>query len=110
MLKLNPDPQFVADVELTVPGKQETATVTFTFRYKGKKELDTFWAERADQEDADTLAEIITDWSGVDVPYSQENLRLLLDNYPAASSEIVGVYIRELFESKVKNSKLPPLR
>jgi hypothetical protein len=37
-LKINPDPQFQADVTITVPGQSEPGTLPLTFKYRGRDE------------------------------------------------------------------------
>jgi hypothetical protein len=101
MLKINPDPQFVAEVEITVPGQEETGTITLKFKYMGRKELKKLWDES--ESDEVLLQGVVLGWEDMDVEFSPENLTIFLDNYPAAAVEIVQAYTRKLFESKVKN-------
>ena len=45
MLKVNPEPLFTIDVEITVPGQKEPGSLSITFVYKNKESLETFWKE-----------------------------------------------------------------
>ncbi|NCC05665.1 MAG: hypothetical protein EOM37_16865 [Proteobacteria bacterium] len=49
------------------------------------------------------LAEIIVGWKGMDAEYNQGNLKIFLDNYPAAAGEIIVAYNKLVLESRVKN-------
>ena len=115
MLKLNPNPTFDAEVRITVPGQAETESITLTFKYIPKKELQDFFKSHqavfdkkgklikpASSDDA-MLSEIIVGWGGVEVEYTRENLKVLLNNYHAAASDIIAGYVKALAESRAKN-------
>lgn len=103
MLKLNPDPQFTADIQLTEPGKQDPATVKITFRYKNRDEVVDF-GERVKGIPVDqALQEIIVDWQGIDADCTPENIKVLCGNYMQAGLEILTGYYKELSISRVKN-------
>ena len=103
MFTINPEPLFTADVPMTVPGKTEPVITRMTFKYKNKEQLLEFgkFLKKAPIEDA--LLEIVEGWSGVDAPFTPENLKLLLGNYLTAGNEIIQAYHREAYQSKVKN-------
>lgn len=110
MFKINPNPTFKADVQLTVIGSTEPAKLVVTFKHKGRKALADWVAlpkKMADAgtpiKDADYLDEVIADWEGVDAPYSVEALDTLLDAYQPAGQELFEAYIRALTESRAKN-------
>lgn len=102
MLKLNPDPQFTNDVELTVPGQQETGTVALTFKYFGKTALEEFWESVKGKSDVEIIGALVTGW-GLPEEYAEENLGIFLDNYPLAAAEILKHYQSALLESRIKN-------
>lgn len=103
MLKINPDPTFTADVDITVPGKNETAKLSLTFKYLSKTAVKDFWENNKDKKDSDALTNIVVGWSGIDAEFTAENFDKFLDNYPAASFEILSSYQALLLESKAKN-------
>jgi hypothetical protein len=103
MLKLNPEPQFTANVNLTVPGQDDSAVIAVKFKYKSKKQLAEWKEQFRDKSDAEFLGEVVAGWSGVDVDFSPEKLALLLDHYPSAALEIVTVYHKQLLVSRAKN-------
>jgi len=115
MLKLNPDPQFTDDVEITVPGQKELGTISLTFKYRGRKEYSEFldWlGEKVDKKGkvtekgktvAEAFPEFVTGWQGMDVEFNKENIEAFLNNYPAAYLEIFSQYSRLLLESRAKN-------
>jgi hypothetical protein len=106
MFVLQPNPTFKRIVTFPTPSGE--AKITFEFKHKGRKALKAFFASIGEGEnartDSDALQELIHTWFEVDVPYSPENLELLLDNYPNAASEIFEAYHKGLFEGKQKNS------
>ena len=107
MLKITPDPKFTADVPITVPGQNKPETLSVTFKYMTKEEAAAFFSKAAKEKtsDLDCLESLIIDWSGFDSPYplNRDNLKTLLDNYPASGFDLLSGYRRQLFESRVKN-------
>jgi len=106
MLKINPDPEFTVDVKITVPGQEDPALVSITFRYLTIKQMtekrEELKANKA-VSDADFLDELIVKWKGFDQEYSKETLEKFLENYPTAGGEIVTQYNKHLLVSRVKN-------
>ena len=103
MIQLKPAKTFEAEVELTVPGQEETAKATFTFKYQTAKENQAFWEENKEEKLLDCLPDLILGWKGFDSEFTRENLKTFLEHYPAATQEILQQYGRLLFESRVKN-------
>lgn len=121
MLKINPDPTFQADVEITVPGWKKPGSVTLTFKYRSRKEFVEFstWANGATAEelqkmsitqwmksrrpDDEVFPEFVVGWEGMDAEFNQENIATFLNNYPAAFQEIFRNYSSLLLESRIKN-------
>lgn len=109
MIKLNPDPTFETLVKITVPGHPAPVEVPMTFRHMPTDERVEWLKASAEKKMVDALPEIIVDWKGVMgddgqvVPYSKEALNTLLNNYPAAATEILRAWGAELLESRIKN-------
>lgn len=109
MIKLKPDPTFSAPVLLTVPGQAEPVEITMTMRHMAADQVSKWLADNDTRPSLDALAEIIVGWDGVldeseqPVPYSTEALATLLNNYRAATPEIVVAWIREMGASRLKN-------
>lgn len=113
MLKLNPSPQFIAPVSLTIAGESETGSVLLTFKHQGKQALaawlDSATSGTSGTSDLDLVAGVVLGWDGVNdesgapVPFSRDALAALLDAYSAAAGEIVSAYIHALTESRAKN-------
>lgn len=114
MLKINPDPKFKKDVEITVPGQDEPGTIPLTFKYMGRKEYAE-WCENTREvkdEDgkviqkgktvAESFPEFVLGW-GLKEKFSQENIDTFLNNYPAAYGEIFAAYSSALLGSRIKN-------
>lgn len=109
MIKLNPNPTFSAPVLLTVPGEPEPVQITMTFRHMAADKVTEWLANNETRPSLDALAEIITGWDGVqdeegnEVSFSSDALSTLLNNYRAATPEIVVAWIREMGASRLKN-------
>jgi hypothetical protein len=110
MFKLNPTPTFTVPVPLTVPGLPEPLEVNITFRHKTRAALRAWVDAGRGKDEVALLHELIEGWSGVfddagaPVPYSLTALNDLVGSYWAAQEEISDAYLRELKESKTKNS------
>ena len=102
MLKINPDPTFTVDVEITIPGKRETGTIPLTFKYLTRDELRVFWDDNKGKPDTEVMSQLILGW-GLGEEFTQGNLETFFKNYPVAAIEIAGDYQRLLLESRVKN-------
>ena len=97
---LQPKPTFKANVSIPRAG-DEDGVLTFTFNHKPLKELaalETMEGKTA----VDFLVEITEGWALPDA-FSQENLEVLLDNYPGAMKAIVRTYYSELTGNREKN-------
>lgn len=103
MFKLQPKPSFKARINLSVAGEVKSPEVTIEFKYFTKPAVKDFFEQVAGKTDAEALAEIIVGWSGIDQPYSTENLAMLVDNYPAAATDLFEAFRVELLEAKRKN-------
>ena len=103
MLKIVPEPTFKANVQITVPGQEDTASVELTFNYMPKTKALEFFSEMKGKTDVEALTTLIAGWDGFDVPFSKAALETFLDNYPAAAFEIIQAFNRNLLESRIKN-------
>lgn len=103
MLKLNLDPTFTESVEITVPGQKKTGKINLTFKYRTRSEMLEFSEAAKGKKDLELIKEIVVGWSGIDEDFSEENLEVFLDNYPASPLEISTAYNRLLLESRIKN-------
>ena len=115
MLKLNPNPVFDADVQITVPGKPKPESVKLTFKVLPKNEfralLKSLTKEitaddgtvRVEVTDDELVAKVVAGWAGIESEFSAENLQTFLDSYPAAAWDIINSYSRLVHESRVKN-------
>lgn len=105
MFKREPNPTFKATVQITVPGGEHLPLTVF-FKHQTAKALGDFLANAAGRPDAELLQDMI---ASVDVAAKQEGetdadfLAVVVDNYPAAKSDILRAYLRELTESRSKN-------
>lgn len=102
MLKLAPEPTFIATVRIHVPGGDDVP-VNFVFRHKGKAALRDFMERAKTLDDLDSVGEIVAGWEGVVDPFSREALGSLLDAYPAAALAIIEGYLAEIGKAAAKN-------
>ncbi len=117
-MRIDPNPTFTSPVKLTVPGEQELAQISVTWRHKGRDQLKE-WAARPLlataagivplEVEAEYLAEVIESWDGPRDPaggkvaFSTQALGRLLQSYPAAGEELYRQYLRAMTESRLKN-------
>ena len=109
MFQLQPKPTFKASVTIPVPGGAE-GKITFSFKHKGKKDLQAYFSSLANTEeggeaktDIEALLELVEGWDGVSEKFSPENLEKLLDSYPGAALALYETYRKELLEGRAKN-------
>lgn len=95
---LIPSPKFKANVQIPVAGKDEPEVVTFTFHHQPMSKLEEMREMTAEV----FFTQIIADWA-IEEPYNAENLKLLLDNYPSATTAITTTYYNELLGNREKN-------
>lgn len=103
MFKLQPNPTFKTKVAISVAGEKTSPSIEIEFKYMSRETVKQFFENITGKTDADSLAEIIVGWNGVSELYSPEALSILIDNYPAASTDLFEAFRRELLESKRKN-------
>ncbi len=101
--KLQSNPTFKAKVGISIAGDSKPAEIEVEFKYLSKTAIKTYFDSLQGKTDADALDDIIVGWNGVDQPYSTEALATLIDNYPAAASDLFEAFRRELIEAKRKN-------
>lgn len=113
-IKIVPHPTFRARVAFTVPGEPD-ASIEFVFRHKSPAALGEWHKTFSSRSSAQALAEVVEKWTGgvVDengdeVPYSPENFALFLAAHAPRSEELLETYLKEVFESRRKNSKRQP--
>lgn len=114
MLKLNPDPTFTDDVEITVPGQKEPGTIPLTFKYRNRDEFKEWFGGLDEKRDkngkvtrkgktfTEAFLEFVLGW-GLDEEFNKENVEIFLTNYPAAYQEIFTQYSKMLLVSRIKN-------
>ena len=131
MIVLAPNPTFEAAVQLTLPGSKDQAEATFIFRTLNRKRtvgmlvlikavkrnwfvwvwelLKLCWRAKKWPSAIDMLDEIISDWKGfcdwkgVDVPYSKQALRTLLEESPGAMTSLFLAYMNNQEAARRKN-------
>lgn len=118
MFEVEAPATFPATVYLSVPGKALRQPVQVTFRHKSQSEArDWVAANEPTLRDrifgkkrtaADVLHEVIADMElsrkGQTIVYSKDELYSLINNFWPAQEELTEAYLRELRESRTKNS------
>jgi len=103
--RLQPAPTFTVPVDIPRHG-QEPAKIRVTFKHKTREGLDDFLKRSTKAQPADDwplAQEMIESWEGPDVPFSEEAVRLLVENYQGAMSALVNTYVLELTQARRKN-------
>lgn len=117
-MKIDANPVFTSPAKLTVPGREELAELSITWKHKDRDALKE-WSARplrvgetgivASEIEAEYIAEVIADWKGpvdaekLPVPFSTTALARLLQTHPIAGQELYSQYLRAMTESKLKN-------
>lgn len=110
-LRIIPNPVFIAPIPFTVAGEEEPTVVEFEFRHKSPEALKAWVAGFGSRDTATALGEVVVRWtggvedeSGEPVIFTTENFRRFLAAHGPRSEDILRGYIRELTESRQKNS------
>lgn len=108
MFKINPSPTFTCQVQLTVPGQAELASIEVEFRHMSRPALKAWLEGGETKSELEFVGAAIAGWNGIadddgELTYSESSLERLLNNYPAAAGELVNAYLRALKESRIKN-------
>ena len=109
MFKIAPNPTFVAEARITVPGA-DAGLLKIEWRHQGRAALKDWMESASAKGDGDALHAVIASWSevvdvlGDPVNYSRNALADLLDAYPTAAGELFQAYIDALTESRLGNS------
>ncbi len=113
MFKIVPNPTFVAEARITVPGA-DAGLLKIEWRHQCRAALKAWMESTSAKGDGDALHAVIASWSEVvDVLGDPVNyirsaladlLADLLDAYPTAASELFQAYIDALTESRLGNS------
>lgn len=98
---LKPNPTFKRDVEIPVPG-EKPAKLNFVFRHKTRNELKEFVDSLADREDIDTVMDVACGW-GIDESFDEDNVEVLLQNYPGSALAIINAYLNEVSGARKGN-------
>lgn len=103
MLKLKPDPTFVAAVKIPAPAGEVAIKVEFKHMTRDAYvKFITSEPEKA-RSDEDAIMDIACGWQGVDAEFSREAVAELCQQYHAAPRAIVEAFIRELTQAKLGN-------
>lgn len=109
MLKITPNPKFVAPVFLHVPGEKDPSEIKVTFKYLDREQLVAWQKKHGGKPVNEALFEIIHDWEGIafedgnSAPYSAENLNKLLIAYHTAGDDLTQAFLRETLGARRKN-------
>jgi hypothetical protein len=105
MFKREPNPTFPATVQITVPGGT-SLPLKVTFKHQKATALQDFLDTATGRSDAVMLEAMIASVDASEKKEGESDADFLADvteNYPAARSDILRAYMRELSESRAKN-------
>lgn len=94
-------PTFKRDVSIPVPGDRP-ANINFTFKHKTRDELRDFVAGLEGREDLEVVLEVASAW-GIDEAFEEDNVEILLQNYPGAALAIIDTYLKEVSGARKGN-------
>ena len=100
--KLVADPTFKCSVLIPRAG-QSDGEIILVFNHYSIDELTKFETALKDKPVIDFMMKIVSGWN-LDEEFNQENLNILLNNYPAAWRAIIDTYYREMLGQREKNS------
>ena len=105
MFQRKPNPTFSATVLISTPGAA-SQPVTMVFKHRTHTELSAFLATADGRTDKQFWADMIDHIPSDQKAEGESDEAFLTDiteNYPAANSDILRTYMRELAESRLKN-------
>lgn len=101
-LTLNPSPTFKATVEVPLPGGK-AAQVGFEFVHMKVDEFDSWLKSRTDDDTwPKSIMHIAKSWD-LDIPFDEENLTTMCNNYHAFGRRVLQRYTDELVGSRLGN-------
>ncbi|MCZ4065725.1 phage tail assembly chaperone [Oxalobacter aliiformigenes] len=101
IFRFDPKPTFDLVIPIPVPG-EGYAPVTFTCRYRTRKQYSAFVGGLTSATDTDVVSSIVTGWN-LDVDFTPENIEKLVENYMGAAAAILAAYSEELMRVREKN-------
>lgn len=99
--KLVAEPTFKSNVFIPRPG-QVNGQIELTFRHYKLSDITKFEEELKGKTVSELVMKIVTDWN-LEEEFNQDNLDILLNNYPAAAKAITDTYYKEIFGQREKN-------
>lgn len=104
MLKLTPNPTFVAPVKIPVPGGVGV-TIKVEFKHMSKADYAAFIQKEQDtkRSDEDAIMDVAVGWSEVDGEFNRENVARLCQHYHGAANAIAEAFIEQLTQFRRGN-------
>jgi hypothetical protein len=100
MIKLKPNPTFLAKVTIPAAG-MDPLVIEMEFKHMTKTQFIAWAGSKLP--DIDATMEIAAGWRDVDESFSKEAVAFLLENYQPAAFAIFETYARELRLGREKN-------
>jgi hypothetical protein len=102
-LNLEPEPTFVAKVEIPVAGEGRADVISITFKYRTRKELTAFVDTRHEHSDVESFLDMVTSWDIDNLPFTRENVERLLEVRIGAAGAVYNKYLEELTKARQGN-------
>lgn len=104
MLKIQPNPTFMARVEIPTP--EGKVGIKVEYKHMDTDEYSAFVKKEAtlSRSNEDAIMDIAVNWLEVDGEFNRENVAAVCKRYHAAAGAIVETFIKELTQAKVENS------
>lgn len=100
-LTLGPLPDFKLPVSFVLPNGDEQVIV-FTVRHKKASEIHERYTAEKPMSDVEMITFLASGWN-LDDEFNEENIKQLLDYYPATAIGLTSAYMKALAGQRVKN-------
>lgn len=100
-LTLGALPNFKLPVSFLMPNGDE-AKIVFTVKHRKASEIQALYNDDKGISDVQMITELAVGWD-LDEEFNDENVKELLDLFPAAALSLTGSYLQALAGHRVKN-------
>ena len=94
-------PNFKLPVKFTMPNGDE-GKIVFTVKHRKASEIQDLYASENPISDVEMITQLATGWD-LEEEFNDENVKQLVEYYPAAALALTGHYLSALAVQRVKN-------
>lgn len=100
-LTIGPLPDFKLPVKFAMPNGEDQ-TIIFTVRHRKTSEIHERYTSDTPMSDVEMITFLASGWN-LDDEFNEENIKQLLDYYPATAIGLTSSYMKALAGQRVKN-------